>query len=784
MNEPRDQLIDLSDVMVPEPEPEPAQEPMLWSDVAKGAARNFIPSAWQNIYDTVSIVKPENAKLLAQLAAELGMKLGQGAVAAELAPALGIASLTGGEEMQKAYQWITSDEFQADMETPLLDGVLEFYKANYGFGPDGIEGFKRFLAEDPAGFVLDVLGVASLGAGAVAKGAKLSSTLAKGSKFSARFEKFSKAASKVDEVVNKGFTLTPDSSVAVMRGIYKIVDTLSETPFVRGPLRAAWDVTKEGGRIRLGVGASELFDPGALLTGGVFRGIGKAFRAAHPNLRTKLVEQAEAEDIDLIASAKTGDKSIGSREGLAVESGNQDMIDQVNAMNEGIDAFAERIADGIGDVEDMTVAGERAIDGFRRYTSEFLDKKDELYAKWADDPKINEAPAKVDALKETLDKIAEEAKNALGDRPIPSEIQTLRTTVQEMLENIEANKVTYIDLKRKRTQIMEKMGDRTDPIVNQNIRWYSMIKHALTKAMDDTIIEVAPELKPLIEEADRFYAEGIRKINSAWGKRIFKAAGTLRDNKFFRQWEMDVDLTEVPDANPEGLMRAVFSPDTSATQIPLIYEMVGGFDSDAGRAMRAYFVRRLFNNARKTAGEVATEAGDVLWKPQALINDIAKYDNRGMQKLEAFLGAENSNKLRIISEIIASTGAFQRKATGSRTAPLLFASVGLGSILDDIGNMIFYGQAIEPLPIVIAGAVGGTALLGRREWENWLNTKAGQNYLVNGIDRNAAGRFLSKISHLQHSATWHKIYMFANRPLREMMREAEGENRRRQLRVQ
>ena len=196
-------------------------------------------------------------------------------------------------------------------------------------------------------------------------------------------------------------------------------------------------------------------------------------------------------------SAKTGDKSLASREGLAAEDGNQQLVQQVEEMNQSIEAFAERIADGIDDVEDASVAGERAIEGFQRYTRQFLDKKDELYADWTDE--ADKVEARLEPIQEVIEQIKQESANPLGARPIPREIAELAEQIdaitnpaseagtrlkQKLIDDgildpgkeadLARMKPSYLDLKTKRTEIREKMQARTDPIVDANLRWYAM----------------------------------------------------------------------------------------------------------------------------------------------------------------------------------------------------------------------------------------------------------------------------------------------------------------------
>ena len=59
------------------------------------------------------------------------------------------------------------------VQTVLFDTMLKIYQDNWGLGPDGITGLKRYVAENPADFLGDIATVATLGASGAANAAKL-----------------------------------------------------------------------------------------------------------------------------------------------------------------------------------------------------------------------------------------------------------------------------------------------------------------------------------------------------------------------------------------------------------------------------------------------------------------------------------------------------------------------------------------------------------------------------------------------------------------------------------
>ncbi len=140
-------------------EQEGPQQPMAWGDVAKGAARNFVPSVKQFGHDIIQpIAHPiETAKSLGGLAAG-GLEM---AAKSPVASTIGRA-IPGVGAALDVYQGAKAAGAPAgNPEIPKAVG--QFFADRYG----GLENLKRTMATDPVGFASD-LSVVLSGPGAIA----------------------------------------------------------------------------------------------------------------------------------------------------------------------------------------------------------------------------------------------------------------------------------------------------------------------------------------------------------------------------------------------------------------------------------------------------------------------------------------------------------------------------------------------------------------------------------------------------------------------------------------
>lgn len=793
-----------------------AAEPMgeeEWKFSFKRMAARIFPSIWGNIVDTLAILQP--------IGKNTDDVLGLGSVA-PLPNVQRLARLINEITVfEPANLMIKGSRHLPEIPTPMLDAVLEYYQKNYNvFSASGREDFARFLEEDPAGFVTDVLALASLGGAGARSGTKAAANLAKASKKAMkktatgtrktramasarldevpmRFERYAEKTKRIADVLNKGFSISPDAPSPVKRAVYKLG---------RGPGKHLYNVSEDASGTRtFNVGLTEMLDPGALALGGAWRG-GRAARNAITGGRTlsevatapfkkfiddDFVKMAESHDVSLLASAKAaGNKRVANLESIALNQGNLAMIELLEESIDSIDAFAEKIAKDIGEIDDPVVAGQQAIEGFKEYTKQFSEAKNKLYAqaeaqaaetaKKSPDPEQPDAddsggfrqhtrkiPAVVNRASETFKEITTEAADRLGEgnQKIPNDIQQ----IIDEIDSIQAGAAEgdFAKLKATRTFIGEQLDAKPPlPGVAAQKRWYRTAYRALSESMDDSIVAFDPALKESLEKADAYFAEGVNKINFAWGKRIQKAAG-LPETRGMANLKGDGNSPGIIEGtdSPESLTRAIFNKNTETTQIPLIYELVGGFDSSAGRGLRGSFTRQLLESARTAAVPIASKKGsqisrDRAWRPTALTKTLNDY---GDEKLTAFLGKETVSDLRDLSEILTAYDEFGRKAHGSQTAFLLdsiASGSGIGGVLQKIGYIVSAGGGGA------VGGFGGAALMGTMGFlaaygtpklaSRFISSKAGQNWLAYGWDQNSFVRMMERVGEMRHSAVWAK----------------------------
>ena len=357
--------------------------------VLKRAMKNALPSAINNIKDTVAILDPgfsggddvlsigpwspfPNVQRLARLLGELGIGIG-----------------TAGK-----------------VDTPMLDAVIDYYKNNYGLGPDGIEGFKRYIAEDPFGVVTDILSVWSLGVGAAAKLSKGASVAARATRVSqaaakagyvSKFQKFSKWTDNVNKAVNHGFSIPipgaatqPNVALRAVRGIVRPGENANVAR--RAAARAgrwAWQVTEEAdGTVKFRVGQAELLDPGALALGKtigagrwmVGKGIDRIKRPIEVEVDEDLVKIAEQQGItDLPLSARTGSKWLASAEAIVLNRDNPELVAQFEKVAAQLDAAATKIEQDIANAASPVEAGNIATAAYDSVRKWVLQKSGEMY---------------------------------------------------------------------------------------------------------------------------------------------------------------------------------------------------------------------------------------------------------------------------------------------------------------------------------------------------------------------------------------------------------------------
>lgn len=252
--------------------------------------------------------------------------------------------------------------------------------------------------------------------------------------------------------------------------------------------------------------------------------------------------------------------------------------------------------------------------------------------------------------------------------------------------------------------------ERSDTSNPQELRWYKKLRAALEADMDESLRAHRPDLADKIDQVDLAYAVGMTKVNSAYAKHILKNVGS--------------DLVEGTDAYRK-MVSGLFSPGMDVASVGLVYELVGGFDSEAGRRMRRVFLEQLFSDAvtpRARTERAKQRRGQSkrlrAWQrvsPGGLGTALGKWQrNTGQypsELLEAILGKPTVDALYDLDSVSLQFARVVQKLGGSQTAPWMqeflrsdYRTERLWHVLQTMGSAFGFGA--------VGGGVGYAAGAG------------------------------------------------------------------------
>lgn len=424
----------------------PVQQTYLpWEEVARRFVSNIPGSTLRLAWDTAKLFRPigkaqhgDSTAMVGDWTVlpgiqDIGALVGQAGI-------WGVEKATGAELM----------------DTPVLDGLLEFYRANYGMGPEGLKGFERFITEDPAGFLSDLMMFASIGAtapsiaaragaraGATSKafrGLRGSSKPAsvgeaftrawKEGKASVAYEKYAPFVVKVDHVLNRGFAV-PSKLQGLFRNIPVVRKRLRDVPVSFGPRAGTTDTG-------FGIGLAEIADPSAHVFRGVLgragRGLGRKLQERQP-----AADAAERRGVDLPMSAKAVSPAAAAAEASRLKADDPEMHARVMGVYESLDRIAEETVNKISDASDPDVAATLAVEGYEAYTRAFRDEMEKLYDSIED---LGRIPAVLTHTKAFFDQFARDAAQA---EPLTGR-QEYSPLLHSIRENVEAYAEQYPEI--------------------------------------------------------------------------------------------------------------------------------------------------------------------------------------------------------------------------------------------------------------------------------------------------------------------------------------------------
>ena len=396
-----------------------------------------------------------------------------------------------------------------------------------------------------------------------------------------------------------------------------------------------------------------------------------------------------------------------------------------------------------------------------------------------------------------------ETKPGDGDVIVPEKYEAildadiLMNPSYRYADDIDADLYGYNSLKRTKARLFDIVYDQPRAAIDaKQLRQYQKLHDAFGRAMDETIIMARPDLEPLIRETNAFGVETIDEINSAWGRKIQQAAGEVRRRRkegggdAWDDPEKLDDVDSAPDAATddkvrgpaeqteaaEKLLQEVFELTTDLDQISSLYESVGGFNSETGKAMRSVWARYLTERARRETGPIQMRQGkteaaprDKAWIPTRLRREL---DRIGNDRLRAYFGNETAQSLNDLADLLHSLDELAQKSQGSGVEFLLDA-IASGSGVDKTvrvyGELVTAGGSERQFDGALLS--GLQRLTGRERVAKFVASEMGQRYLTLDWDRFAALRHIKRMQNMEHSAVWGRTNRLAERGYQELKRK-------------
>ena len=491
----------------------------------------------------------------------------------------------------------------------------------------GLENIKETALTDPVGFAVDLSMVLGLGGGAIAKVGKV----AKIGKVARAGAKAAKAAQFVDPLA------------LTMKGAGKTLSAVSK-------------------KIKLAPFAKKV-DP-------------------------KVVQAAEKLGVKIPASAKTEGKIAPLAETLVSKGFFGNRLDRmVESAKNLLVKKADDIVKETGKSPDLTSAGIDIFKGAENYRNNFMKVKNTLYDNALTvekgGSKVIVKPSKSLNFAKTIFEEKGKAAELLGKS---KDIKFYKKLVEKLEDAKGVDGKVY---KAAIKELNEKMSNFADPFVAGNRGAMKKMVTLLSNELDDAILAQRPDFSLALEKANKFYSDGINKINSAFGKKIFK----LKDQ-------------------PDKILPAIINKNTSSDDIARIYEVIG---KENIPSVQSAFLENMFNKAKNTEGVLT---------PTGISRQIKSF---GETKLSKVLTKKQLQTVDNIKEISKSLGKYDKISKGSQTAFLL--------------RVLSEAATFTTNPILGLKLIGGDFLLSR-----FVTSPFGQKILAEGFQGTGKlGEALAKV---------------------------------------
>jgi len=409
--------------------------------------------------------------------------------------------------------------------------------------------------------------------------------------------------------------------------------------------------------------------------------------------------------VDLPASAISNSRAVPAIEALAGKGlfggGVQDKIARAQ---ERMSQIADAIVKKTGKSPDLVTAGMNVHKGAEAYRANFMRIKNQLYedAILPRDGRIIEVnPSKSLEFIDSVLANKRDAAELLGSAQDIAYFKNLREgldpkkTVKREIQDpylgtIEKGEVINVPLNGKKVQaaireLNEKINNISDPVATGNKATLKKLVASLSDDLDAAIIQQRPDLAKSIQTANAFYKQGIDKLNSVYGEKIFDLGKAGQYDK---------------------IVPALTSPTTSIEDIPKIYEIIG---KDNIPQVQSAFLEEFFKASKNANGA---------FTPHGVTRQIEKY---GDAKLKTILTPDQYKIVKDLGTVTRGMGKAEKIASGSQTAFL--------TRLAAEATLLFTN------PVKALYFIGGDAMISK-----FLGSKTGQELLGKGWPLAPAGR--------------------------------------------
>lgn len=338
--------------------------------------------------------------------------------------------------------------------------------------------------------------------------------------------------------------------------------------------------------------------------------------------------------------------------------------------------------------------------GFKDVESAFRTEKDRLYDLAKIQPKT--VPVEPTNTLNTLDSIIGELEQVKGKRPaVLDQLQALRdglspsnALVKKMQQNgyppnviqaaIKQNKVPTEplfaeDVLATLRDINRKIDFKNpNPITQGYEGQFKRVAASLSDDLDGSIKSTNPQLGQAIDEANRFYADGVARLNSKWGQTV---------NRFIKE------------GKESAIAKTLLNRNTPVEQIPKIFETVG---QDGSQALKTATLESIIEGAKDRAGGRFTKTG--------MLSQLNQF---GDERLSAIFGQDQIQTLKDIGHLTNILNAGENITKGSQSTFLYRMLSTLGMLTTN--------------PLKAIRLMAGDAALS-----NFVTSPAGQRWLREG----------------------------------------------------